>query len=188
MRKVGFATLVGVLLLALGAGSYAIAGGGDRARVTLTGYEETPLTLSTPGRGTFVAEIDEGDREIEWELSYRSLESAVTQAHIHFGLPAISGGISVFLCTNIGGGPVGTQPCPAQPATIRGTIRPADVIGPTGQGIAPGEFAELVAAIRAGATYANVHTVNRPGGEIRAQLKKGRKNDDRGRGNDEDDD
>jgi hypothetical protein len=179
MRKIGFATLVGALLLALGAGSYAIAGDGDRTRVNLTGYEETPLTLSTPGRGTFSAEIDEREQEIEWELSYRSLGSAVTQAHIHFGAKAISGGISVFLCTNLGNGPAGTQLCPAQPATIRGTIRPADVIGPAAQGIAAGEFAELLAAIRAGVTYANVHTVGFPAGEIRARLNKDRKNDDR---------
>jgi len=44
------------------------------------------------------------------------------------------------------------------------------VIGPAGQGIAAGEFAELLAAIRAGKTYANVHSAKFPGGEIRAQL------------------
>ena len=31
------------------------------------------------------------------------------------------------------------------------------------QGIAPGEFGEMVDAIRAGATYVNVHTTGRPG-------------------------
>jgi CHRD domain-containing protein len=31
----------------------------------------------------------------------------------------------------------------------------------------------LLRAIRAGATYANVHTQNRPAGEIRAQLQRG---------------
>ena len=54
--------------------------------------------------------------------------------------------------------------------TITGTIVPADVIGPAGQGIKPGEYAELLRAIRAGATYANVHSSLYPGGEIRAQL------------------
>ena len=44
------------------------------------------------------------------------------------------------------------------------------MVGPTGQGIAPGEYAELLRAIRAGATYANVHTSKYPAGEIRAQL------------------
>ena len=33
------------------------------------------------------------------------------------------------------------------------------------------EFAELVKAIRAGLTYANVHTSKFPGGEIRGQIK-----------------
>ena len=47
---------------------------------------------------------------------------------------------------------------------------PADVIGPAGQGIKPGEYAELLRAIRAGATYANVHSSLYPSGEIRAQL------------------
>ena len=56
---------------------------------------------------------------------------------------------------------------------MTGTVRPADVIGPAGQGIDPGQFAELVAAIRAGATYVNVHSTKYPGGEIRAQLEHG---------------
>lgn len=46
----------------------------------------------------------------------------------------------------------------------------ADVIGPTAQGIEAGAFDELLAAIRAGRTYANVHSDKWPAGEIRAQL------------------
>ena len=45
------------------------------------------------------------------------------------------------------------------------------MVGPTGQGIDPGQYGELLRAIRAGATYANVHSSKYPGGEIRAQLK-----------------
>jgi hypothetical protein len=45
------------------------------------------------------------------------------------------------------------------------------VVGPTGQGIGPQEFDELLRAIRAGVTYANVHSTTFGGGEIRAQLK-----------------
>ena len=105
-------------------------------------------------------------------MSYQDLEAPVTQAHIHFGAKGQTGGVSVFLCTNVGG-PVGTQACPAQPATITGTIVPADVIGPAAQGIDPGQFDELVDAMRAGATYANVHTEKYLGGEVRAQLDRG---------------
>ena len=43
--------------------------------------------------------------------------------------------------------------------------------GAAGQGIAAGEFAELVAALRAGVTYVNVHSSTFGGGEIRGQLK-----------------
>jgi hypothetical protein len=81
----------------------------------------------------------------------------------------------VFLCTNLAP-PAGVplpQACPAAPATITGTLVPADV-GATAnsiaQGINLGEFEELVRAIRAGATYVNVHTIGFPGGEIRGQL------------------
>jgi hypothetical protein len=65
---------------------------------------------------------------------------------------------------------LGTQLCPAAPATITGTIRAADVIGPAGQGITAGQLGELVSAMKAGVTYANVHSTLYPAGEIRAQL------------------
>jgi hypothetical protein len=53
---------------------------------------------------------------------------------------------------------------------VTGTVIAADVIGPTAQGIPPGGFAEIIAAMRAGHTYANVHNSMFPGGEIRAQI------------------
>jgi hypothetical protein len=162
--------VVAVVPAAAVAGTMAGAGGGNNIREQLSGYEETPLALSTPGQAKFETRLDK--TAISYRLSYRDLEAAVTQAHIHFGAEAQSGGISAFLCTNVGG-PVGTQACPAQPATITGTIVPDDVIGPAAQGIDPGEFSELVDAIRAGATYVNVHTEKYPAGEIRAQLERG---------------
>jgi CHRD domain len=176
--------VVAALLLVLGAGSYAVAGDGRKnIDENLIGYEEVP-SISTTGNGRFTARISNDASTIDYTLSYRALEGDVQQAHIHFGQRAVAGGISVFLCTNLGNGPSGTQPCPSPPATISGTIRASDVIGPSGQGIEPGAFAELVAAIRAGYTYANVHSSKWPGGEIRAQLLDDRK----GRGNADDDD
>ena len=69
------------------------------------------------------------------------------------------------------------QPCPPSPATISGTITAADVspdipatLAARTQGIGTGQYAELVRAIDAGKTYANLHSVTWPGGEIRAQL------------------
>jgi hypothetical protein len=136
----------------------------------LTGYEETPLALSTTGTGRFRAKIDEAHQRITYTLSYSGLEGSVTQAHIHFGARSQTGGIAAFLCTNLGNGPAGTQACPAAPATVSGIITPADIIGPSSQGIAAGEFAELIGAIRAGISYVNVHSTLYPVGEIRAQF------------------
>jgi CHRD domain-containing protein len=166
---------IGILLTATAAGSGVAATGdgptiGNSLQVPLVGYQETPLALSTTGVGEFRVQVSGDEQEISYELSYQDLEASVTQAHIHFGARAQTGGISVFLCTNLGNGPAGTQLCPAAPATVTGVLRAADVVGPAGQGIAAGEFAELVAAVRSGTTYVNVHTTKYQGGEIRAQL------------------
>jgi hypothetical protein len=69
-----------------------------------------------------------------------------------------------------GNGPAGTQACPAAPAEITGTIHPADIIGPPGQGVSAGELDEFLQAIESGTAYVNVHSSKYPGGEIRAQL------------------
>ena len=132
--------------------------------------KKIPSPYPRPEAGSSLRKIGKDDTEIEYELSYAGLEGSVAQAHMHFGGSAQSGGISIFLCTNLGNGPAGTQACPAAPATVSGVIAAADVIGPTGQGIAAGELAEILKAMRAGATYVNVHSAKYPGGEIRAQI------------------
>ena len=156
--------------------AFALPQGFKLIREFLTGYEEVP-SVSTGASGRFNARINKDGSEIQWELSYSDLEGAVQQAHIHFGQAGVNGGISVFLCTNLGNGPVGIQPCPAPPATISGTILAADVspnipatAGARTQGIDTGEIDELIAAMRAGATYVNVHSTMWPGGEIRSQI------------------
>ncbi len=142
----------------------------DNLHTKLDGYEEVPA-VSTQAEGKFKAHYDRRSQMISYELSYEGLEGNVTQAHIHFGQKGVNGGISVFLCTNLGNGPPGTQSCPAQ-GTITGTFGARDVgAGAAAQGIAAGEFAELVAAIRDGVAYANVHSTKFPGGEVRGQIK-----------------
>ncbi|HEV8367500.1 MAG TPA: CHRD domain-containing protein [Pyrinomonadaceae bacterium] len=142
----------------------------------LVGYNEVP-SVSTTGHGEFNARVSNDGSQIDWELSYADLEGAVQQAHIHLGNKGVNGGITVFLCTNLGNGPAGTQPCPAPPATISGTIVAADVSpnipatqAARNQGLNTGEIDELIAAIRAGATYVNIHSTTWAGGEVRSQI------------------
>jgi hypothetical protein len=169
-RRTTQAVAAGVIALLLAAAGVAVAGadrGGGDFDARLSGYEETPQTISTTGNGRFEADVDRGSQTIDYELSYRDIEGgAVSAAHIHFGRRATSGGVSAFLC---GGGD--KPPCPQGSGTVEGTIDAADIIGPAGQGIEPGSFAELVRAMKAGATYANVHSTRWPGGEIRGQIR-----------------
>ncbi|HKR60819.1 MAG TPA: CHRD domain-containing protein, partial [Pyrinomonadaceae bacterium] len=128
--------------------------------------------------------INKTGDQIDWTLNYNDLEGAVQQAHIHFGAVGTTGGITVFLCTNLGNGPAGTQPCPAPPATISGTIVAADVspnipatAAARAQGLNTGEFDEFLEALRANSLYVNVHSTTWPGGEIRSQIEHGHGND-----------
>lgn len=157
----------------------AFAQGFRNLRATLMGFEEAP-SISTVGSGSFNATINDAGTEIAYTFSYSNLEGNVQQAHIHLGQRNVNGGISVFLCSNLGNGPAGTQACPASPATITGTIIAADVspnipatAGARAQGLNTLEFGELLRAIRAGKTYVNVHSDKFPGGEARGQIRPG---------------
>jgi CHRD domain len=163
--------VAGVIAL-LGVGSYAIAGSGTNNfnGDPMLGYAENP-DVSTAASGSFDAKLSDGGDSLHYVLSYSGLEGTVLQAHVHFGKTAVNGGISFFLCgTATNPGPAGTPACPTPGGTVEGDIEAADVIGPLGQGIEVGNLAEIVAAMRAGHAYANVHSTKWPGGEIRAQL------------------
>jgi hypothetical protein len=159
------ATLAALVIVGL-AGPAISDRGGRQMKANLSGFEEVPAVSST-GTGELVARIAHDESAIEYILTYRNLEGTTTAAaHIHLGQRSVNGGVSAFLC---GGG--GKPACPAVSGSVTGTILAADVIGPAGQGIAAGELDELIAAMRQGVTYANVHTDKHPGGEIRGQIK-----------------
>jgi hypothetical protein len=185
MRRITLhAALIGALLVVFGAGSYAVANGGKSHVRTgdMSGYLEGAPggPVSSVASGEFEARIDDSADTIMYEVSYRDLEGTVTQSHIHFGQRSVNGGISAWLCeTATNPSPSASTPtCPAPGGTVTGTITPVEVVGPAGQGIAAGEFEELVAAIRAGRAYANVHSSKFPGGEIRGQINDRNQRDD----------
>jgi hypothetical protein len=176
MRKV---VLVCMLALgALGIGATAIAHDDDGSGpngARLNGYQEG-TSVSTRGFGSFNMKINKREESVDYVLSYRDVETPVTQAHIHFAQRSVNGPISVFLCrTPPQGGPAppARDPpvCPPTSGTVRGTFTRTDIIQQVPErGIEPGAWEELIAAIKVGHTYANVHSTRFPGGEIRGQI------------------
>ena len=158
------------VILGLAAASYAVAQSGSpgarHVRADLNGYQEVN-SISTTGKGRFTASIDDQNQIISYELSYEALEGETTvQAHIHFAQRSVNGAVHAFLC---GGG--GKPACPAIEGVVTGEITAADVLASVpDRGIEAGAFEEFVKAIRAGHTYANVHTNKWTGGEIRGQI------------------
>jgi hypothetical protein len=186
MKKLGVLTAASLgLLAALVIGSYAVAGSGkDKVNAdAMTGYLEGAPggPVSSPATGSFEAEIDDSARTIHYTLSYSGLQGDVRQAHIHFGQRSVNGGISLWLCeTAANPRPLGSPDVPdcPQSGTVDFTLTAGHVVGPVPQGIALGEFEEIVAAIRAGRAYANVHSSVFPGGEIRGQINDDNQRDD----------
>ena len=144
--------------------------GKKKFRANLNGFEEVPAVSST-GEGKFRAELNKDRGELEYRLEYDSLEGDILQSHIHFAQKGVNGGVSLFLCTNLGN----NSDAPACPGTtsgtVHGTLTADNVIGPSGQGIDPGEFDEIIDAMRNGVAYINVHTDKHPPGEIRGQVR-----------------
>jgi opacity protein-like surface antigen len=169
MMKRLLAVSVAVCALMLAAAESAVAAETFGAR--LRGNEETPVPISTAGQGFFVGTLNTAGTQLDYSVVYFGITNTVAQSHIHFGPPAISGGIVLFLCTNLAP-PAAVPlppPCPNGVGLniVSGSLTAADVIAVSGQGIASGAFADVIAAMRAGVSYVNVHTNVFPGGEIR---------------------
>ena len=162
------AAIAGIALLGCAGSVLAHA---DELETKLKGYQEVPA-VSSAASGRFKAVIDKASNTIRYEVSYSGLEGDVRQSHIHFGQRGVTGGVSIWLCqTATNPSPIATTPHCPQSGTVTGVVSAAEVVGPAGQGIAATEFAEIVAAIRAGVAYVNVHSSKFPTGEIRGQLR-----------------
>lgn len=155
---------------------------GPPFREFLNGFKEAVAPVSTTGTGTFHATINKDETEIEYVLTFENLEGDVRQAHIHIGHPQNAGGIVLWLCDSAANpSPSATTPeCTVDDPTnlragrVTGTLTAADVQAQTANGIAgPAEWSEVLGLIRAGRTYANVHSTKFPPGEIRSQIDNG---------------
>ena len=144
--------------------------GEDHFNPRLLGKNENPPRM-TPAHGRAVFHVSDDGQSVEYMLVVNDI-SNVRQSHIHIGPPSANGPIVVFLY-----GPVPAGGGPISGLIARGTFTAANLIGP----LAGHDFSELLANMRSGNAYVNVHTDDGvapantgpgdfPGGEIRGQL------------------
>ncbi len=140
----------------------------------LKGLSEVP-PISSPGIGTFQGTLSEAGIGLNYELTYINTTRPVNQAHIHFAQSGVNGAVVVFLCSNLKP-PQGVPAPPACPGsgTVSGSLGAVNVTDlAADQGIGAGQFDALLAAMRAGTAYVNVHTDPFPSGELRGQIEAG---------------
>lgn len=135
---------------------------GVNLRTHLSGDEEVPATDSR-ATGQAIFKINSDETEIRYKLIVGNIQN-VLMAHIHVAPAGANGGIVVWLYPS--------APPPAliegrtQGVLAEGVITDEDVVGDLeGLGVAG-----LLAEIRAGNTYVNVHTLQVGSGEIRGQI------------------
>lgn len=162
--------LAATLLLSVISVSVATASESRQFVAIMGGFQEPPSVYTT-GAGTFEAKLNRDGTALDYTMSYQ-VEGEATQAHLHFARSRVNGGVIVFLCQTADfPDPAGTAPqCPTSGGTVSGTINSDNVIGPTDQGIQPGDFQALVRSMRAAAVYVNLHSTLFPAGELRGQV------------------
>jgi hypothetical protein len=164
--------LVPLLLVTVTALTGPAAAGprGQNFGTHLSGDEEVP-PRDTRAQGQAKFHLNADAESLDYRLIASNIENVVA-AHIHQGAVGINGPIVAFLFGDV---PPGGGRTDGVLAT--GTITEDDLVGP----LAGEDLDELIAAMRAGNTYVNVHTNDGedpqntgpgdfPGGEIRGQL------------------
>jgi hypothetical protein len=134
----------------------------DHFHATASGREEVPPNDSR-GRGTATFKLSDDGTELSYRLIVANIEN-VTQSHIHIAPKGVNGPIVVFLFGFVSGGVTENG------LLAEGTITEANLIARPAIGFG-GTMAELLAAMRSGNAYVNVHTVAIPAGEIRGQVR-----------------
>lgn len=132
-------------------------------KATMNGVSENPANSST-GSGFFTATLDTVTNAFIWDLTFTGLTSNVTAGHIHGPVQIAS--LNAGTTINFASSPGATFSLGQTTGTAHGTatLTAATAITATINGDS------LKKLLFAAKTYANVHTVNYPGGEIRGTI------------------
>ena len=164
-RQASMRPLLALALLVLAVSPVAAAGPDNNFAAPLRGNEEVPA-VETHAVGVATFKLNRAETEMQFKLNVANGEG-ITQAHIHCGPPGVNGPVVVFL---FGFVPTGVD----NNGTLNeGVITNANVLPRPDSAACPGGVANLgdvVAKMRTGGAYANVHTLDFPGGEIRGGI------------------
>src|SRR5262249_4242662 len=139
----------------------ACGGGGSSTQfmASLNGASEVPpVNTSATGTATFTV----AGSSVNYSIMATGLSGNAVASHIHVGAPTVSGPIVLpFPASAISKGGKGS-------VTIPGTFTPSDGAVQTNPPI--NNLDDLLAQMKAGNTYANIHTAAHGAGEIRGQI------------------
>jgi hypothetical protein len=139
-----------------------LAGAQTKFMATLSGKEQNP-PIDTPAHGMATFTLSDDGMSLSYTLSVVDTTD-ITMAHIHIAAEGQDGPVATWLYPSAPHAQVKPGSFTGDLAT--GTLTAADLVGPL-QGKT---IADLVADIKAGNAYVNVHTTAHPGGEIRGQI------------------
>jgi hypothetical protein len=131
-------------------------------RAHMSGANEVPANTSE-ATGEVIFQLSKDSLELSYKLIVANIDN-VMMSHIHLAHPGVNGKIVTWLYPS-------TPPMMLIPGTSNGVladgvITKANLIGT----MAGKTIANLVAEIKAGNAYVNVHTSQFGGGEIRGQI------------------
>lgn len=168
MKKVTILALLVVMLILTGT---AAANPGQRNFVAhLSGAGEVP-PVDTLSQGQAIFQLSADGSSLHYKLIVANLVDTL-QAHIHCGTAGVNGPVVVFLYPDAP--PPQLIPGRFSGVLAEGTRTNAHVIPRPDSAECPGgvaDFDDLIAKMRSGEAYVNVHTVAYPGGEIRGQIR-----------------
>ena len=139
-------------LLVLGVSGVALAAD-EVFKADLSGGNQVP-PITVDGTGSATVTIADDESSVSWAVTYSGLTGDPAAGHIHFGAADAAGPVMIPFAT-------------VTPTGSTGSFAAADYAA--GAGL-PADWAGVLAAIRDGNAYVNIHTAANPPGEIRGQL------------------
>jgi CHRD domain len=170
LRRIPLALAAIALVLLPGATTAGASAPATHFVAHLTGAQEVPPTNST-GTGTLDIRLVNNGTKLRFKLTSNGV-AQITQSHIHIGAPGVVGPVTVFFFAQP---PVPWGSVTGDNFEVSGVRTAADVHQAMNPSIT---FADLVAALRSGNSYVNIHSPTHPGGEIRGIIKPVRDGED----------